>query len=87
MSEPTFMLQLAGRHYRLKATVANSPAAALIKTELEQRLATAAAQSPLANRDQLLVLTAVNLVAELLQQQTLEQQQLRTLLTTIRQAD
>lgn len=87
MSEPSFMLQIAGRHYRLKATTTNSKLTPeQIKTELEQRLTTAAAQSPLANRDQLLVLTAVNLVAELLQQQTLEQQ-LHTLLTTIRQAD
>lgn len=87
MSEPTFMLQLAGRHYRLKATTNSKLTPEKIKAELEQRLTTAAAQSPLANRDQLLVLTAVNLVAELLQQQTLEQQQLHTLLTTIRQAD
>jgi hypothetical protein len=34
-----------------------------------------------------LVLTAVNLVAELLQQQQGQQQQLQTLLTTIRQAE
>lgn len=86
MSDQNILLQIAGRHYRLKA-VEGSPAVAQIKTELEQRLAMAATQSQHATRDQLLVLTAVNLVAELLQQQTLEQQQLHTLLTTIRQAD
>lgn len=86
MSEQSITLQIAGRHYRLKATAENNPAPEHIKAELERRLSIVAEQSPLASREQLLVLTAVNLLAELLQQQQLQQQQLDTLLATIRQA-
>lgn len=68
MADPSCTLTIGGRDYRFKAGPEQAVMLQQITAELEVRLQQQTQLHPLATRDQLLMLTAVNLTAELLQQ-------------------
>ncbi|EHR42654.1 MULTISPECIES: cell division protein ZapA [Alishewanella] len=69
MSVRPYSITIAGRHYRFKAESDLELVLQQVASELEQRITLQATQQPLASRDQLLMLTAVNVLAEMKQQQ------------------
>lgn len=69
MSDRPYSITIAGRHYRFKAESDLELVLQQVASELEQRITLQATQQPLASRDQLLMLTAVNVLAEMKQQQ------------------
>lgn len=69
MSVRPYSITIAGRHYRFKAESDLELLLQQVASELEQRITLQATQQPLASRDQLLMLTAVNVLAEMKQQQ------------------
>lgn len=69
MSVRPYSINIAGRHYRFKAESDLELVLQQVASELEQRITLQATQQPLASRDQLLMLTAVNVLAEMKQQQ------------------
>lgn len=81
-----YTVQILGRDYRFKKPSEKSSQLTAMAAELDQRLAIQAAELPLATRDQLLILTAINLLGELAEQQQQSQSQLQQLLTQLTEA-
>lgn len=79
-------LQILGRQYRFKHPSEKLQQLTVLATELEQRLERQASVLPLASRDQLLILTAINLLDELAEQQRSAEQQLKTLIAKLNEA-
>lgn len=76
-------ITVLGREYQFKAPPGQQAALQLLANVLDENVSAMQAQSPLANRDQLLVLSAINTLHELSQikqQNADDKQQLVTLL-------
>jgi len=76
-------VHILGRDYRFKNPSEKLSQLTAMATQLDQRLAAQAVELPLATRDQLLILTAINLLGELAEQQQQNQSQLQQLLTQL----
>lgn len=81
-----YTVKILGRDYRFKNPSEKLSQLTAMATELDQRLTTQATELPLATRDQLLILTAINLLGELAEQQQQSLSQLQQLLTQLTEA-
>lgn len=81
-----YTVHILGRDYRFKNPSEKSSQLTAMALALDQRLAAQATELPLATRDQLLILTAINLLGELAEQQQQSQSQLLQLLTQLTEA-
>lgn len=77
-------VQILGRQYRFKHPAEQPQQLIAAAAELDLRLTAQANELPLATRDQLLVLTAINLLSELQEQQQRIENQLEQLLTQLK---
>ncbi|GGW57543.1 cell division protein ZapA [Alishewanella tabrizica] len=82
-----YILTILGRDYRFKNPSDKVKQLTVMASQLDERLALQAAELPLATRDQLLVLTAINLLTELAEQQQLQDKQFQSLLALIQTAE
>lgn len=79
-------VEIFGRNYRFKYPSDKLQQLTATAAELDLRLSNQATEMPLATRDQLLLLTAINLLNELSEHKAQTMQQIQALLAQIKEA-